>query len=105
MIWQAGDHGLQIALARELPDTIGAVLPGIMAAFLNDNDLTPRQIDHWLVHPGGPQILDSVEKSLGLPENALANSRDVLRRYGNMSSPTIFFILKELLATQPRGKA
>ena len=105
MVWQAANNGLQIGLARELPDTIGAVLPQVMERFLQDNDLSIRQIDHWMVHPGGPQILDAVEKSLSLPEDALAISRNVLRNYGNMSSPTIFFIMKELLATKPRGKA
>ena len=60
-------------------------------------------IASWLVHPGGPQILDAVEQALGLPEDALGISRSVLRRYGNMSSPTIFFILKDWLETQCDG--
>jgi alkylresorcinol/alkylpyrone synthase len=103
MTWQAADHGLEIALARELPDTIGTVLPGVVGDFLKHNNLSPTQVNHWLVHPGGPQILDSVEKCLSLSPDALALSRNVLRNYGNMSSPTIFFILNKLLAKTPRG--
>ena len=61
-------------------------------------------IDHWLVHPGGPQILDSVQQALGLPADALRLSRAVLRRHGNMSSPTICFILKDLLASRAAGR-
>ena len=56
------------------------------------------------MHPGGPQILDSVQEALGLRADALQISRDILRQYGNMSSPTIFFILKTFLATRPTGR-
>jgi predicted naringenin-chalcone synthase len=72
---------------------------------LKEYDTSTDAIDHWLVHPGGPQILDAVERCLNLPADALGLSRSVLRRFGNMSSPTIVFILKELLATNPRGRA
>jgi predicted naringenin-chalcone synthase len=54
-------------------------------------------VDHWLVHPGGPQILDVVESALRLPPRTLGLSREVLRNYGNMSSPTILFILRAAL--------
>lgn len=96
MVWRAGDHGLTLKLSQELPRTLAAVLPGTVSAFLGDHGLSISAIDHWLVHPGGPQILDSVEQSLGLPEDALRISRSVFARYGNMSSPTILFIMKEL---------
>ena len=96
MVWLAGDHGLSLKLSRELPRTLATVLPAAVSAFLGDHGISISDIDHWLVHPGGPQILDSVEQSLGLPEDALRISRSVLTQYGNMSSPTIFFIMKEL---------
>ncbi len=104
MVWFAGDHGLSLELSRDLPDTLAAVLPGTVSAFLGDHGISISAIDHWLVHPGGPQILDSVEQSLGLPEDALQISRSVLTRYGNMSSPTIFFIMKELFETKSDGR-
>jgi prepilin-type processing-associated H-X9-DG protein len=104
MVWFADDHGLRLELSQDLPDTLGANLPAHLAQFLADNGTAVAEIDHWLVHPGGPQILDSVQQALGLPTNALQSSRDVLRQYGNMSSPTIFFILKELLGTKPAGR-
>jgi predicted naringenin-chalcone synthase len=61
-------------------------------------------VDHWLAHPGGPQILEAVEKSLALPADALALSWSVYKDYGNMSSPTIFFIMKRLLETKANGR-
>jgi predicted naringenin-chalcone synthase len=104
MVWLAGDHGLHLRLSRDLPDTLAAHLPGFVNSFLADHGAPPASVDHWLVHPGGPQILDAVESSLGLPGGAVELSRGVLRRYGNMSSPTIFFILRELLAGGGSGR-
>jgi predicted naringenin-chalcone synthase len=105
MVWLAGDHGLQLRLSPELPDTLGAHLPEAVDDFLAWYGMRREQIRHWLVHPGGPQILDSVQNSLGLKPGALDMSRSVLRRYGNMSSPTILFILKEMMETRPHGPA
>jgi predicted naringenin-chalcone synthase len=104
MVWFADDHGLRLRLSQDLPDTLSAHVPGVVGRFLAENDTSLPAIDHWLVHPGGPQILDAVEKALGLPTDGLHLSRDVLSRYGNMSSPTIFFILQELLAARVNGR-
>lgn len=105
MIWYAGDYGLKLRLAQDLPETLAAHLPRVVAEFLQDHGLKPGRIDHWLVHPGGPQILDAVESSLGLAPDALHASRDVLRRFGNMSSPTIFFIMRDVFASGAHGHA
>ena len=72
---------------------------------LDRNELTPQAINHWPVHPGGPQIIDSVQRALGLPSEAMQLSRAVLQRYGNMSSPTVLFIVKELMEQSPAGHA
>lgn len=103
MVWFADDCGLRLRLSQDLPDSIGAVLPGLMGEFLGAHGLRRTDVRHWLVHPGGPQILDAVEQALELPADSLATSRAVLRRFGNMSSPTIFFILRDYLATRPKG--
>ncbi len=103
MVWMADDHGLRLKLSQDLPDTLGEALPAVVKSFLADNDLDPSAIDHWLVHPGGPQILDSVQACLGLPPDALEMSRAVLRDYGNMSSPTIFFIMRKLIESKVDG--
>jgi predicted naringenin-chalcone synthase len=105
MVWFAGDHGLQLRLSQDLPETLAACLPAAVDAFLEKNRLERGRIHHWLVHPGGPQILDAVEASLRLPSDALRWSRGVYRRFGNMSSPTIFFIMKELLESEATGTA
>lgn len=105
MVWFASDHGLKLRLSQDLPQTLAAHLPDAVDGFLLDNGMSRDSVNHWLVHPGGPQILDSVEQSLRLPTDALRLSRDVFRRFGNMSSPTIFFILKELIESHAEGYA
>lgn len=103
MVWFADDCGLRLELSQDLPDSIGSVLPGMVGEFLGAHGLRTADVHHWLVHPGGPQILDSVEQSLNLPTDTLAISRGVLRNFGNMSSPTIFFILREFLTQRVAG--
>ena len=105
MVWFAGDFGLKLRLAQELPETLAAHLPAAVAAFLHDNGLSPAQVAHWLVHPGGPQILDAVEYALALRADTLQASRAVFREFGNMSSPTIFFIMQRVLDARAEGHA
>jgi predicted naringenin-chalcone synthase len=61
-------------------------------------------IDLWAVHPGGRTILDAVEQGLGLDANALAYSRDILARFGNMSSATVMFVLEQILKRAQKGQ-
>ena len=64
-----------------------------------------RAIDLWAVHPGGRTVLDAVERAFELAPEALADSREVLRRYGNMSSATVMFVIERLLRSAQRGRA
>ena len=61
------------------------------------------QIASWAIHPGGPKILDAVERALNLPEGATQISRDILRTNGNMSSPTVLFVLDQIRRNKQRG--
>ena len=60
-------------------------------------------IDLWAVHPGGHSVLDAVERAFELPPAALAPSREVLRRYGNMSSATVMFVLNAMMRAAAPG--
>jgi predicted naringenin-chalcone synthase len=103
MVWFATDHGLQLDLSPDLAETLAIHLPTAIRSFLREQDRSISEIDHWLVHPGGPQILDNVERALSLPPDALQRSRSILRQYGNMSSPTILFIMKALIDAGAEG--
>jgi alpha-pyrone synthase len=93
--WDIGDHGFDMFLSGQVPGAIGAALRGARAEVLDGAD--PAAIDLWAVHPGGRTVLDAVEQALALAPDALAASRSVLRDYGNMSSPTVLFVLEALL--------
>lgn len=95
MAWTIGDKGFDLVLSSYVPKVISAELDGL----LNRTGVDRRDIGHYAVHPGGKAILDRVITALDLPADALDASRAVLREYGNMSSATILFVLKELLAS------
>ncbi|MEU1971377.1 type III polyketide synthase [Microbacterium sp. NPDC019599] len=92
MVWTIGDEGFDMVLTAEVPRIIGREIRDAVGSFLGED--VP---DIWAVHPGGRSVLDRVESGLALEPEALAASRDVLRRQGNMSSATILFILRDLL--------
>lgn len=96
MVWELGDTGFEIGLSRYVPALLTAHLAEVLEPLrpLFDDD---RERAQWAVHPGGRAILDKVEDALGLDAAQLAASRHVLAQYGNMSSPTILFVLRELL--------
>ena len=99
--WRIGRTGFDMKLAGGLPSTIAASLPGQLREILAG--APADAIEHWAVHPGGRSVLDAVARALALEPDKLAPSRDVLRRYGNMSSATVLFVLKEMLASRVRG--
>jgi predicted naringenin-chalcone synthase len=96
MAWAVGDHGFEMTLSRRVPGLIAHAVRPWLAAWLGDNGLSLSDVGSWAVHPGGPKVLAAVEEGLGLPADALAASRGVLADYGNMSSPTVLFVLDRL---------
>jgi predicted naringenin-chalcone synthase len=102
--WDIGDTGFAMRLSGEVPGRIAEALrdPLIREAVLQGSPI--EEIDAWAVHAGGRSVLDAVEHGLDLPREALAESRTVLARYGNMSSATLPFVLAELLGEQNRRR-
>jgi predicted naringenin-chalcone synthase len=102
--WNIGDHGFVMHLSGEVPGRIGEALRdrNVREAMLGNEP--PRAFDSWAVHAGGRSVLDAVEHGLDLPHEALAESREVLARYGNMSSSTLPFVLERLLADPARRR-
>ena len=97
MAWDIGDNGFNMVLSAYVPELIGSNIRGMLAGILGKREMKLSDIDEWAVHPGGRAILEQVEQHLELPDGALEISRSVLRDYGNMSSPTVMFVLKGLL--------
>ncbi|ANZ41622.1 chalcone synthase [Lentzea guizhouensis] len=99
MTWRVTDHGFRMTLSPQVPEVLGKHVRQAVERLLTDHGLTVPDVRGWAVHPGGPRILDTVERELGLPAEALAASRHVLRENGNCSSATVLMVLDELLAS------
>jgi predicted naringenin-chalcone synthase len=99
MTWRIGDHGFEMTLSSKVPALIGQHLPDWLESWLASRHRKLSDIRSWAIHPGGPAIVDAVIAALHLPDRAAAASRSVLADFGNMSSPTLLFILERLLAS------
>ncbi len=88
---------LRNSLSRKVPFIAGDAVKEVAARLLLRHEMSPTDIRWWMVHPGGTAVLEQVGKSLGLTEDSLHFSHQVLRQYGNMSSPSVLFVLKEVL--------
>ncbi len=98
MTWRIRDHGFVMSLSPSVPGLIETHLRPWFERWLGAHGYALEDIQTWAAHPGGPRILSSVRNALDLPNGALDVSQGVLRDYGNMSSPTILFILERLRA-------
>ena len=102
--WRVGASGLQIVLSGGLPDAVRAHVADDVKALLSALGAVPDDVGTWLVHPGGPKILDAVQEALGLPASAIASSRASLARVGNLSSASVLHLLADEIAAD-RGPA
>jgi predicted naringenin-chalcone synthase len=100
--WRIRELGFDMQLSGKVPGELGRAMKEIGTKITRGKD--PLSIDLWAVHPGGRSILDSVEKGLSLPEDALIHSREVLARFGNMSSATVMFVLQRMMQSAQAGQ-
>jgi predicted naringenin-chalcone synthase len=98
--WTIGDTGFVMNLSGEVA---GRLAHALSEPALADRVRNGHDIQAWAVHPGGKSILDAVERAFALPQGALAESREVLRSCGNMSSATILFVLQQIMARRPES--
>lgn len=96
MTWKIGDNGFEMSLSPEVPGVITRMLPAALAEFLGRHSLTASDVRSWAIHPGGPRILAATAEAAGLSDEQMNPSVSVFQRCGNMSSPTVLFILNEL---------
>jgi predicted naringenin-chalcone synthase len=97
MGWRMGDHGFVMSLSARVPNLLRDHVAGWVDGWLADNGLERGAVASWAVHPGGPRIVEGVRTALGLEPERVAESMSVLRTHGNMSSPTILFIIRRML--------
>lgn len=96
--------GFRIILDPVIAERIGANITKVVERLLDRNRVRRDQVSTWCFHPGGSRILDAAQAGLGLDDAAMLQSRRVLRSYGNMSSPSVIFVLAESLAARTPEK-
>lgn len=99
MTWDAGDYGYQMRLNNTIPKNLEKHFSPFVQRLIGT---IPIEQCMWAIHPGGKAILEGVARACSLDQDQLFASWNVLREYGNMSSPTFLFVLKELLTYQKK---
>lgn len=104
MAWELSSSGFLMTLSGYVPELIEEDFDAIVGKALSNEGITKDEVSHWCIHPGGKRILEAIHKSLGFTNGQLAASYDVLKRFGNLSSATILFVLKEMMQDTPSVK-
>jgi alkylresorcinol/alkylpyrone synthase len=99
MGWRITSNGFGIVLSRDIPSIVDSLVAKNVCELLEAANIPLTSIKHFIAHPGGMKVMEAYQKSLELPVDALKNSLDVLREYGNMSSATVLFILERFLSS------
>ncbi|MEO6314482.1 MAG: type III polyketide synthase [Chitinophagaceae bacterium] len=105
MAWELSGTGFLMTLSGYVPELIEEDFESLVNRALDHAQKTKQDITGWCIHPGGKRIIDTIARTMQLPPTALQASYDTMRQYGNMSSPTILFVLKQLLQQQQNEKA
>jgi alkylresorcinol/alkylpyrone synthase len=105
MGWDISEKGFQLVLSRSVPDMVRLHLADDVDEFVADHGLTRDDIGTWIMHTGGPKILEATEKALGLSETALDASWECLAKVGNLSSASVLLVLEEYMGRRrpPQG--
>jgi len=96
MGWFIGDHGFEMKLSTKVPDVIENGIRKLTRRLLENTNPDSEEISYFAIHPGGKKILEVIEKQLGISKSQTTQAHEVLRQYGNMSSPTVLFVLKKI---------
>jgi alkylresorcinol/alkylpyrone synthase len=104
MGWEIVDDGFKAIFSKDIPSIVRDRVRENIEELVSGRGITMNDLRHYIVHPGGPKVLSEYERSLGLREGAFVHSRKVLREHGNMSSPTVLYVLKEFMESGPGAK-
>jgi alkylresorcinol/alkylpyrone synthase len=98
MGWDVVDTGLSVIFAPEIPARIARDMQPVVADFMGQQCITARDLDHFVMHPGGARVIEAYQEAFGLEDGELRHTAGVLREFGNMSSPTVLFVLERAMA-------
>lgn len=97
MSWEINTKGFLMRLSSYIPQLIKEDIAVLVKGALDNGDLIKEDITHWCIHPGGKKILEVIQQQMQLCDCQLSYSRDILAKYGNMSSASILFVLKQMM--------
>jgi len=98
MGWDIGENGFKIVLSPDVPQVVRQHLREDVDGFLSEHGLTRKDISSWIIHTGGPKVLEAVQETLELSDGALDLSWECLRKVGNLSSASVLCVLQDFLA-------
>lgn len=101
MGWDVVDTGFRVVLSNEVASVVARYVPAAVDGLLADHMLVRADVSAWVVHPGGPKVIDAITRSLDLDASALEPTRRCLRRVGNLSSSSVLFLLDERCRASP----
>lgn len=97
MGWNVKNSGLHVVFSKSIPSIISNWLGPFIHEFLSTYKILPEQIDNFVAHPGGKKVLNAYEEALQLTKNHTTVSREILKAHGNMSSPTVLYVLEQFM--------
>ncbi|KMK75322.1 type III polyketide synthase [Alkalihalobacillus pseudalcaliphilus] len=100
MGWDVKDSGLHVVFSRDIPHVVQNWFKPNVEEFLHQKGLEVEQVDVFVAHPGGKKVLDAYEAALGISQELTLEAREILRYNGNMSSPTVLYVLEECMKKQ-----
>lgn len=103
MGWEFAEEGMRLVLSPRLPLAVRELLPDLVDDFLAEEGLSRRDLGFYVTHPGGAKVLEAYREALELPAERLSLAREVLRRYGNISSASVLVVLERWLDERREG--
>lgn len=97
MGWDVQNEGLKVIFSKDIPTIIRKDLKDSVDYFLDINNLSYKDIVNYVLHPGGAKVIEAYQDVFNIPDNKLNECKAILKQYGNMSSPTVLFVLKEII--------
>jgi len=104
MGWRVDDEGFGAIFSRSIPDLVNEKLRGVADGFLDRNGLGLTDLNAFSFHPGGTKVIQALESAFELEQGCLQNERRILAGFGNMSAPTVLFVLKDAIAEKTAGR-
>ena len=104
MGWDVKDSGLHVVFSRSIPSIVTKWLRPVVEGFLQKEGVTVQQLSAFIAHPGGRKVLEAYSEALGLAPELLEASTQVLKHHGNMSSPTVLYVLEKVLASPKKAR-